>query len=165
LRLPELLEPAWNVLLLDERDPDDPDVNLELEPLVLELMPELIEEPPPVEDAPAPNLEEPDEKLDPEEDPEEMPPAKDPDEPELVLDNSGISPWKQPAHNGPSPTFVTTTAPELADPNELVLALLAEPELKEFDPILLEGRALTDPVFTTATLAWLEEIDDPELKA
>lgn len=83
------------------REPDVPDVNLELEPLALELK----EEVPAVDDVPAPELEELDENLDPDDDPEEIPPLNDPDEPELRLEEAGIPLWKQPAHNGPSPLF------------------------------------------------------------
>jgi len=119
----EELEPVLKVLLLEEpllpamkpvlTAPCDPDVNLEPKPLV--------------DDAPAPKLE----------DPEEMPLLNEPEEPELMLDDAGILPWKQPAHNGPSPAFWTREAPTLADPNELVLMLLV-------------GRDLT--VLTTATV-------------
>jgi len=75
----------------------DPDVNLEPKLLVLEVKEEL----PPVDVAPAPKPEVLDANLDPEEDP----PVKEPVDPELTITGSGILPWKQPAHNGPSPVL------------------------------------------------------------
>jgi len=105
VNLPEFLELVLEMLLLSELLLLDellvPDENLVADPPVLPETPLIALR---GEDL-VPKPEELEENLEPEDDPEVISLDTEPDEPELILDVAGIPPWKQPAHNRPSPTF------------------------------------------------------------